>query len=54
VVNNQISLYYREGSSDKEYHVSMESRDDKFVVNIVYGRRRIDIADRNEDHHPGR
>jgi bifunctional non-homologous end joining protein LigD len=35
----QISLYYREGSSDKEYHVSMESRDDKFVVNIAYGRR---------------
>jgi len=33
------SLYYREGSSDKEYHVRLEPKDDGFVVNIAYGRR---------------
>ena len=33
------SLYYREGSSDKEYHVRLEAKGDGFVVNIAYGRR---------------
>ncbi len=33
------SLYYREGSSDKEYHVRLEAKDGGFVVNIAYGRR---------------
>jgi bifunctional non-homologous end joining protein LigD len=33
------SLYYREGSSDKEYHVRLEPKEDGFVVNIAYGRR---------------
>jgi len=33
------SLYYREGSSDKEYHVRLEAKDSGFVVNIAYGRR---------------
>ena len=33
------SLYYRQGSSDKEYHVRLEAKDDGFVVNIAYGRR---------------
>ena len=33
------SLYYREGSSDKEYHVQLEAKDNGFVVNIAYGRR---------------
>lgn len=33
------SLYYREGSSDKEYHVRLEPKDSGFVVNIAYGRR---------------
>lgn len=33
------SLYYREGSSDKEYHVRLEPKHDGFVVNIAYGRR---------------
>ncbi len=35
----QISLYYREGSSDKEYHVEMTPLGDKFQVNVAYGRR---------------
>lgn len=33
------SLYYRAGSSDKEYHVRLEPQGDGFVVNIAYGRR---------------
>ena len=33
------SLYYREGTSDKEYHVRLEAKDGGFVVNIAYGRR---------------
>lgn len=34
-----VSLFYREGSSDKEYHVSIEPKGPKFVVNFAYGRR---------------
>jgi bifunctional non-homologous end joining protein LigD len=34
-----ITLYYREGSSDKVYQVSVESAGDLFVVNFSYGRR---------------
>ena len=33
------SLYYREGSSDKEYHVRLEAKDNGYVVNFAYGRR---------------
>ncbi|NBV25538.1 MAG: WGR domain-containing protein, partial [Proteobacteria bacterium] len=33
------SLYYREGSSDKEYHVRLEAKGDGYVVNFAYGRR---------------
>ena len=34
-----ISLYYKEGSSDREYHVQLESAGNGFVVNFQYGRR---------------
>jgi bifunctional non-homologous end joining protein LigD len=34
-----VSLYYREGSSDKEYHASIEPAGPRFVVNFAYGRR---------------
>ncbi len=34
-----ISLYYKEGSSDKVYHVQLEAADGGFVVNFQYGRR---------------
>ena len=33
------SLYYREGSSDKEYHVRIEAQADGYVVNYAYGKR---------------
>ena len=34
-----ITLYYREGSSDKVYQCSIEPAGERFVVNFVYGRR---------------
>ena len=36
---NQITLYYREGSSDKVYQASLEPKGGQFVVNFAYGRR---------------
>lgn len=35
----QANLYYRSGSSDKEYHVRIEPQGEKFVVNFAYGRK---------------
>jgi bifunctional non-homologous end joining protein LigD len=34
-----ISLYFKNGSSDKEYHATLEPKDGGFVVNFAYGRR---------------
>lgn len=34
-----ITLYYREGSSDKVYQASIEPAGELFVVNFAYGRR---------------
>jgi bifunctional non-homologous end joining protein LigD len=34
-----ITLYYREGSSDKVYQASLEPSDELFLVNFAYGRR---------------
>src|SRR5437762_9940453 len=34
-----ITLYYREGPSDKIYQVSLEPKGDGFVVNFAFGRR---------------
>jgi bifunctional non-homologous end joining protein LigD len=33
-----VSLYFKEGSSDKEYHIQLEKKDGGFVVNFQYGR----------------
>lgn len=35
----QISLYYKDGSSDKEYHAQLAPKNDLWVVNFQYGRR---------------
>lgn len=34
-----ISLYYRDGSSDKRYDVTLRAEGDLWVVNFAYGRR---------------
>jgi len=36
---DSTSLYFTAGSSDKEYHASIEPRDDGFIVTVAYGRR---------------
>ena len=33
------SLYFREGTSDKEYHAAIEPHDGGFIVTFAYGRR---------------
>src|ERR1035437_4676329 len=33
-----VSLYFKEGSSDKEYHIQLEEAKGGFVVNFQYGR----------------
>jgi len=35
----QITLYFREGSSDKVYQAAIEPRGELFVVNFAFGRR---------------
>lgn len=40
----QISLYYKDGSSDKVYHAQIETKDSGFVVNFQYGRRGGNLA----------
>jgi bifunctional non-homologous end joining protein LigD len=44
MVKEQISLYYREGNSDKEYHVQLVSAGDLFTVNFQYGRRHSTLS----------
>src|ERR1035437_1813911 len=40
MVIKSASLYFKEGSSDKEYHAQIvESSNGLFVVNFQYGRR---------------
>jgi bifunctional non-homologous end joining protein LigD len=38
-VSERITLYYREGSSDKVYQTAIEPSGTGFVVNFAYGRR---------------
>ena len=38
-MNESISLYYQDGSSDKVYNASLEERDGGWVVNFSFGRR---------------
>jgi bifunctional non-homologous end joining protein LigD len=33
------SLYFREGNSDKEYHVAIEPKGEGYIVTFAYGRR---------------
>lgn len=35
----QISLYYKDGGSDKVYHAQIEEKDGLYLVNFQYGRR---------------
>src|ERR1039458_9303166 len=37
--SDRVTLYYREGSSDKVYQAAIEPAGKQFVVNFAYGRR---------------
>src|SRR5438045_2000611 len=37
--SNSVSLFFKEGKSDKEYHAQLEPKDGGWVVNFQYGRR---------------
>jgi bifunctional non-homologous end joining protein LigD len=37
--NQKSSLYYKDGSSDKEYHIQLISKDSGWMVEFQYGRR---------------
>lgn len=39
-----ITLYYREGSSDKVYRAAIEPKGEGYVVNFAYGRRSSQIS----------
>ncbi len=39
MIIEKADLYFKEGSSDKEYHARIEKNGDGFVVNFEYGRR---------------
>lgn len=39
-----ITLYFRQGSSDKVYQASLLPKDGGFVVNFAYGRRGATLA----------
>src|ERR1035441_3657785 len=38
-MNQTISLYYREGSSDKVYHANLDPKGNGWIVNFAFGRR---------------
>jgi bifunctional non-homologous end joining protein LigD len=44
VTSERVTLYYREGSSDKVYQAAIEPKEDLFVVNLAYGRRGSTLA----------
>jgi bifunctional non-homologous end joining protein LigD len=47
-----ITLYYREGSSDKVYQCSIEPSAELFVVNFAYGRRGSTMQTRTKTSSP--
>lgn len=44
MIKEQTSLYFSEGSSDKEYHAQIAGSGEGFVVNFQYGRRGSALA----------
>jgi len=39
MTKESVTLYFREGSSDKVYQAAIEEKDGGFVVNFAFGRR---------------
>ena len=43
-MQEHITLYYREGASDKVYQASLQPQNGGFVVHFAYGRRGSALA----------
>lgn len=50
--SEQITLYYREGSSDKVYQVQLKPQDGGWVVNFHYGRRGSTLTSGTKTQNP--
>lgn len=48
----RVSLYYRNGSSDKVYQAAVEQADGGYVVNFAYGRRGATLTTGTKTHEP--
>lgn len=46
------SLYYREGSSDKEYHAQVQASGQGYIVGFAYGRRGSTLQSGVKTQHP--
>lgn len=42
-MNESITLYFKEGTSDKVYQAELNEQSGKYVVNFAYGRRGRDL-----------
>lgn len=47
-----VALYYKEGTSDKEYHVHLTKKAGGYVVSIEYGRRGSSLTTSNKTPSP--
>lgn len=47
-----IALYYKSGSSDKEYHIHLVPKGTGFIVSIEYGRRGSSLTSANKTPAP--
>ena len=50
--SDRITLYYREGSSDKVYQAAIEPNGGGFVVNFAFGRRGSTLKTGTKTHEP--
>ncbi len=48
----KVTLYFREGSSDKVYHATVDERPGGYVVNFAYGRRGSTMQTGTKTHVP--
>lgn len=46
------SLYFREGSTDKEYNAAIEPRGEGYIVTFAYGRRGTTLTTGAKTTHP--
>lgn len=52
ITTPSISLYYQQGSSDKEYHAQITAVDDLYLVNFQYGRRGSSLTSGSKTSRP--